>query len=239
VQLVAPDLVSTTSAYLNASDTAPTTLFEVNYGALPFVLINAVKEIASVSGVFEQNLIAWLGNASNGIVDLFAQNGHFVSELCVGSTCVTPTQFQAIVAAANQTGGGASPGSSSSSGQGTTDASSTPPVIQINGNNPAVIQVGATYTDLGATITGPQADLNLGITTYLNGTPVSIIVIDTTQAATDTIDYVVTDQNGLTSTSTRTVIIQSANDNQAPSTPANDNTTPSASSTTEVVSSAQ
>ena len=31
---------------------------------------------------------------------------------------------------------------------------------------------------------------------------------DTTEAATDTIDYVATDQSGLTSTSTRTVIIQ-------------------------------
>jgi hypothetical protein len=40
-------------------------------------------------------------------------------------------------------------------------------------------------------------------------------VLDTTQAATDTIDYVVTDQNGLTSTSTRTIIIPAANDNQA------------------------
>jgi len=37
---------------------------------------------------------------------------------------------------------------------------------------------------------------------------VSNIVIDTTQVATDTIDYVATDQNGLTSTSTRTVIIE-------------------------------
>ena len=49
-------------------------------------------------------------------------------------------------------------------------ATDTPPVIQINGDNPAIIQVGASYTDLGATITGPQADLNLGIQTYLNGT---------------------------------------------------------------------
>lgn len=32
--------------------------------------------------------------------------------------------------------------------------------------------------------------------------------IDTSAAATDTIDYVTTDQNGLTSTSTRTIIIQ-------------------------------
>ena len=38
----------------------------------------------------------------------------------------------------------------------------------------------------------------------------SNIVIDTAQAATDTIDYVATDQSGLTATSTRTVIIQPA-----------------------------
>ena len=39
---------------------------------------------------------------------------------------------------------------------------SGPPVIAINGVNPATIHVGATYVDLGATITGPQSDLNLG-----------------------------------------------------------------------------
>jgi hypothetical protein len=63
---------------------------------------------------------------------------------------------------------------------------------------------------VGETITGPQADLNLGIHTYLNGTPVNTIQIDTTQVATDTIDYVVTDQSGLTATSTRTVIVEQA-----------------------------
>jgi hypothetical protein len=33
-------------------------------------------------------------------------------------------------------------------------------------------------------------------------------LIDTTQAATATIDYVATDQNGLAATSTRTVIVE-------------------------------
>jgi len=83
-----------------------------------------------------------------------------------------------------------------------------PPIIQINGDNPAIVQVGASYTDLGATITGPTADLNLGIKTFFNGTLASNVVIDTTQAATDTIQYVATDQTGLTSTSTRTVIVE-------------------------------
>jgi len=83
-------------------------------------------------------------------------------------------------------------------------------VLQVNGDNPAIIQVGATYTDLGATIEGPQADLNLGITTYVNGVPMNPVQIDTSTAATDTIDYLATDQNGLTSTTTRTVIIEPA-----------------------------
>jgi uncharacterized protein (UPF0261 family) len=83
-------------------------------------------------------------------------------------------------------------------------------VLQVNGENPAIIPVGATYNDLGAQITSPQADLNLGIKTFLNGALVSNIVLDTTKAATDTIDYVVADQSGLTSTSTRTVLIQAA-----------------------------
>jgi hypothetical protein len=61
---------------------------------------------------------------------------------------------------------------------------------------------------LGATITGSQADLNLGITTYVNGAPMSPVQIDTSTVATDTIAYVVTDQSGLTSTSTRTVIVE-------------------------------
>ncbi|MGD0025245.1 MAG: hypothetical protein ABSC37_11595, partial [Xanthobacteraceae bacterium] len=60
-------------------------------------------------------------------------------------------------------------------------------------DNPAIIQVGDAYNDLGATITGPQQDLNLGIKTYLNGTLTSNIVIDTSAAATDTIDSVATD----------------------------------------------
>jgi hypothetical protein len=93
-------------------------------------------------------------------------------------------------------------------------SSSTPPTITINGDNPAIIQVGDSYADLGATVsdTGPgqAGDTNLGYQTFLNGTLVSNIVLDTSQVATDTIDYVATDQTGLTATSTRTVLIELA-----------------------------
>jgi hypothetical protein len=80
-----------------------------------------------------------------------------------------------------------------------------PPAIEITGDNPAHIHVGDAYGDLGATITGPQADLNLGIKTFLNGQFVSNIVVDTSAAATNTIDYVATDHGGLAATPTTTL----------------------------------
>jgi len=88
----------------------------------------------------------------------------------------------------------------------------TPPTITVNGDNPAIIEVGDSYADLGATVTdtgpGQAGDSNLGYQTFLNGTLVSNIAIDTSQLATDTIDYVATDTDGLTATSTRTVLIE-------------------------------
>ena len=55
-----------------------------------------------------------------------------------------------------------------------------------------------------------NVDQNLSLKYFLNGALVSNIVIDTSAAATDIIDYVVTDQAGNTATSTRTVIISPA-----------------------------
>jgi hypothetical protein len=85
----------------------------------------------------------------------------------------------------------------------------TPPSIKIQGSNPATINVGDTYTDLGAIVTDNQAH-DLGYKTFLDGALVSNIIIDTTQVATDTIDYVATDTWGNTATSTRTIIIDAA-----------------------------
>jgi hypothetical protein len=224
VQQVFPQLVSTTSATALTPDGTLT----LNYEGLISPIVSAIQGIANITSTFQQNLIAWLGNASNGITDLYAtvihaSTGNFSNELCVGSACVTPAQFQAMVAAAN-----ASQSSEQGSGpQPSDDPTDTPPVIEVNGDNPAIVQVGATYNDLGATITGPQQDLNLGISTFVNGVTMSPVQIDTSAIATDTIDYVATDQNGLTSTSTRTVIIEA---------PANDNTPPSAATTTSSTS---
>jgi len=190
---------------------------------------------------FLQSLLSqitqWLADAQNGITDLFAANGHFSNELCVGSTCVTPAQFEAMVAAAgvSQASGADVTSTASTSTSPDLDATNTPPVIQINGDNPAIVQVGETYSDLGATITGPQLDLNLGIQTFVNGVAVSPVEIDTSAVATDTIDYVATDQNGLTSTSTRTVIIEAPSivPTDDASTTSDDPTTTTATTTTQ------
>ena len=88
----------------------------------------------------------------------------------------------------------------SSTGHANPTPAAQPPVIALNGENPTHIHVGDSYSELGATITAPDKDKNLGIKTYLNGALVSNIVLDTTGVATDTIDYVATDQSGLTAT---------------------------------------
>ncbi len=81
---------------------------------------------------------------------------------------------------------------------------STPPSIQIQGNNPATINVGDTYTDLGAIVHDNQGN-DLSYRTFINGVLSGNVLIDTSQAATDTIDYVATDTWGNTATSTRTL----------------------------------
>jgi hypothetical protein len=208
--IVGPDSLAGMLANVPLADLASSTIGQVS--ATPASSI--VNEF--LGAIFAQ-ITQWLANASNGIGDLYAtvihaSTGDFSNELCVGSTCVTPAQFQAMVAAAGASQGDTEndASASSTSAASDTEATDTPPVIQINGDNPAIVQVGATYNDLGATITGPTADLNLGITTYVNGIETGPVQIDTSTVATDTIDYVVTDQTGLTSTSTRTVVIEAS-----------------------------
>jgi hypothetical protein len=67
---------------------------------------------------------------------------------------------------------------------------------------PSWFQVGDTYADLGATVSdvgpGQAGDANRGYKTFLNGTLVSNITIDTSGTANYTIDYVATDSAALT-----------------------------------------
>ena len=91
--------------------------------------------------------------------------------------------------------------------------------IDINRDNPAAVHIGDTSTDLCATITGPQANVNPGIRPSSTGTLVSNIVLDTSSQSSDTIDYVATDSASVTSTSTRTVLVEAAASAATSSTP--------------------
>ncbi|MDO8466777.1 MAG: DUF5011 domain-containing protein, partial [bacterium] len=77
------------------------------------------------------------------------------------------------------------------------------PVININGNNPARIELGETYNDLGATVTDDE-DNNLGV-------QVSGAEINTSEIGTSTITYTATDNDGNTTTATREVVVYDQN----------------------------
>lgn len=83
------------------------------------------------------------------------------------------------------------------------------PVITIGGNNPAHVEVGATYVDLGATVTD-NIDDNLDIYASVDGVDVgdiSNISIDTSTSSEYLIEYCVTDNDGNTGTAIRLVLL--------------------------------
>jgi hypothetical protein len=269
VEQVWPNLISTTSPTALTPDGTLSLNFNGLFGPIIAAIQQLDQQLSALSNTvagfaesFTTNQLTFTRATGGDLsVNTLEATTTTTQQLCVSDgptdqspVCVTKAELAALLSAAGafqsteSVTSSAAPGLTNSGNSDNAnptpagDATDTPPVIQINGDNPATIQVGATYTDLGATITGPQADLNLGIQTFVNGAPMNPIVIDTSEAATDTIAYVVADQSGLTATSTRTVIIQAvsqtappaANDNQASSTPpaANDNTPPSDSTST-------
>jgi hypothetical protein len=186
---------------------------------------------AFLSGLFDR-IALWFADTANGIGDFFA-NRIMGNQVCAKRSdgtyaCITGDELDTVLRRGlGETAGAAASADTKSDASaalspsptsaadpaaevGSEHSMSTPaaaPVISINGENPAHIHVGDAYSDLGAAITAPEEDKNLGIKTYLNGALVSDIVLDTSEPATDTIEYVVAGHSGLTSTSTRTVFI--------------------------------
>lgn len=220
VEPVFPNLVSTTSA----TALTPDGTLGLNYIGLIAPVIRAIQALSTEIASLENSIAGFPESFTTKELTFTRASGDELDakKLCLqksdgSNICVTGDQLAAVLSGANTS----APANSAA----TPSPITTPPIVTINGNNPSYINVGDSYADLGAIITGPQADLNLGITTLVNGTEMSMIQIDTSKVATDTINYVVSDSAGLSSTSTRTVIVQAANDNQASSTPtaANDN----------------
>ncbi|TSC69410.1 MAG: hemagluttinin family protein, partial [Parcubacteria group bacterium Gr01-1014_56] len=153
--------------------------------------------------------------------------------LCLEDVCVTKDQLQLLLdnagtSGAPSTGSGQARGggagsstppvddtSSTGSPQaGTTTPSDTEaPVITLSGNNPATVDIGTSYVDLGASITD-NIDQNLGFTVSLDGgASISIdqLNIDTTAAGEHSVLFSATDQAGNTGTATRIVTVVNPN----------------------------
>jgi hypothetical protein len=128
-------------------------------------------------------------------------------QLCVDKSDGTPVCVTGDQLAAVMSGNSTSSGTASSVSATTPDT--TPPTITILGNNPANVNVGDTYNDLGATATD-NVDTTVGVHTFVGNTPFDQAVIDTSSPATYHINYVATDAAGNSATSTRAVIVSLA-----------------------------
>ncbi|MDE2079070.1 MAG: tail fiber domain-containing protein [Patescibacteria group bacterium] len=137
-----------------------------------------------------------------------------------------------IVGTATSTPPAATTATGASSGTiSTTGGDTQAPTIQINGNNPATVAVGASYVDLGAIVTD-NVDQNVAYYASVDGGPEeapSKVSIDTSAPGTHTVSYTATDNAGNTATATRTIIVGSATSTASTSTPSS---TPTTSSTT-------
>jgi hypothetical protein len=187
VQQLFPALISTTSP----TPLTPNGTLGLNYIGLISPIVAAIQALSTEVTSLEATVAG------------FASSFH-TQQLCVGSTCINQQQLAGLLALEQQ-----GQVQISAPTPPTISGTTTPPSINIQGDNPATIHVGDTYTDLGAIVTDNQGH-DLGYKTFLDGTLVSNILIDTTQVATDTIDYVATDTWGNTATSTRTVIIDAS-----------------------------
>jgi len=85
----------------------------------------------------------------------------------------------------------------------------TPPTITIIGNNPANVEIGAVYVDLGVTVTDNH-DTNLGAKASLDNeiwVEVGNLSFNTASSTTSTIYYKATDGAGNIGTASRTVVV--------------------------------
>lgn len=176
-------------------------------------IANESRRLAETQAIEKKNVSQKVvATTYGGLVGKFLDES---TETIAGYTPIvqSPSSPEVASAAAADT---SNPGSGASGTQGA--QSSGPTTIQILGGNPAYIAKGTSYIDLGAAITGPtDADRALGIHIFVNDSSTEVLspVIDTSELATWKITYKVTNQAGMVSSVTRTVIVYDPNDPEA------------------------
>ncbi len=143
-----------------------------------------------------------------GVNELWAKVTKNISDILSNTNRITQLENELAEVKAQLAASGAS-GGTSSGGDDTDDTpvETTPftPTITILGNNPAEVEVGADYSDLGATAQNPDGN-DISITLSVDGTDVQSIDLDTTTDITYTIEYKV-QWEGEEATATREVIV--------------------------------
>jgi len=80
------------------------------------------------------------------------------------------------------------------------------PTIEVFGNNPAEIEIGSNYADLGALATDDN-DENIAMYTFVDGVEVTTMTLDTSEPRTYVITYRANDSAGNVTEVSRTVIV--------------------------------
>lgn len=97
-------------------------------------------------------------------------------------------------------------GSTPPSGGSQSGPDTTPPQINVLGDNPARVAVGQSYTDFGVAVVDDRSSVTT-LEKYLDGARVSTISINTSSAGSHSITYKAFDQAGNSSQATRSVVV--------------------------------
>ncbi len=182
--------------------------------AMAYLASSTAATVGDMGSIVVGQVTAKVAIVKDFFADKIFANRVETKELCVEDVCVTKAQFLNMVNAASAGAATGNTGGSGDNGGGSGDTgTSTPdteaPVVSINGNNPTLINVGDTYSDLGASVLD-NGTFVLSYTASLDGGPqvdVSSIQLDTSAAGEHTVTYTATDAAGNVGTAIRTVIV--------------------------------
>jgi parallel beta-helix repeat protein len=187
---------------------ASSTISGIDDRSIISVLVKALQEIGVQLRSMATAIVTKQLTFERGTGDELTLN-----KLCLGTTCVTETELKSLLNGQSA----AAAASATVPSEVSTSTDTTPPVISINGNNPAILMTGDTYVDLGATVTDTVTQ-NLGLRVAVDGVQSESVIVDTSIPGTHTIDYSATDEAGNTATETRTVEVRAPDTGAASST---------------------
>jgi hypothetical protein len=183
----------------------------LNLESIASATATSTPESESFAAEFFSNLFAkvtqWLADATNGIGSVFANVFNAKEKICVDGECLTKDDIRDILDLVNGQTVPLDPARDDSA-ESPAESDTEAPVITINGNNPAEIAVGTSYSDLGVVVIDNVND-NLGHTIQVDGIEVTNIQLDTSTSTTYIITYTATDEAGNVGTAERTVIVYS------------------------------